>query len=109
MKKQNSVVRLVADKQGNIAVSFALPPDALAKAEDMARRLETTTEDVLLTYFDGLLPSLCDGINDHCLCGGWVFRKAEQALKFMRQERELRRGHEVVEWTDGSGFGICPL
>jgi hypothetical protein len=64
--KKNKGVRLAADKEGNIEVTFTLPAEAIAKADEMAGRLGSNRNEVLKSFFAALLPSLCDGINDHC-------------------------------------------
>ena len=93
----------------NDQVKFSIPAEAIAKADEMAARLSSTREEVLNSFFAALLPSFRDGINDHCLEGGWIFPTPKTAKTFLQRERLDKKGFAVCQLSDDSGFVVCDM
>lgn len=77
-------------------------------ADDYAARLPSTREEVLRSYLASCFETLHHGIDDHCQVA-WVFPTAEAAESFIKREKLDLRGTGVIEWSDGSGFGVDTL
>jgi hypothetical protein len=102
--KKTKGVRISADKQGNIEVTFTLPAESVAKADEWAARLPSTREEVIARYIADCAKTIHEGIKDHCLVA-WSFETPKQVKSFIKREHLDRKGIGVMEFSDGS-FGV---
>jgi len=105
--KKHKGVRLAADKQGNIEVTFTLPAESVAKADEWAARLPATREEIITSYVAQCVETLHEGMHDHCLVA-WSFPTRAAVKSFIKRERLDQRGTGVIAWADG-GFGVDTL
>lgn len=95
-------------KDGTLEVTITIPAQAVAMADDYAARLPSTREEVLRSYLESCFETLDQGIEDHCQVA-WIFPTAEAVESFIKREKLDLRGTGVIEWSDGSGFGVDTL
>jgi hypothetical protein len=105
--KKNKGVRLAADKDGNIEVTFTLPAESVAKAEEWAARLPSTREEIIKRYVLDCAKTMHEGMHDYCLVS-WTFPTKKAAQSFVEREKLDQRGIGVIAW-DGGGFGVDTL
>jgi len=106
MKKKNGV-RLTADKEGNIEVTFKLPAESVAEADEWAERLPATRDEIIASYVLQFAETLHEGMREHCLVS-WSFPTRAAVKSFIKREKLDQRGTGVIAWRDG-GFGVDTL
>ncbi|MBU3666601.1 MAG: hypothetical protein FGM15_12105 [Chthoniobacterales bacterium] len=100
---KNKAARIEAGKNGVEAV-LALSPEIVAKADNLAARLQVSREHVLATYFSATLESAPDGLEDYCLAA-WTFPTKAKAQAFIEREGMNPRQYVPEQWESG-GWGI---
>jgi hypothetical protein len=96
---KNKAARIEAGKKG-VAVTLTMTPEIIAKADNLAARLQVSREQILATYFAATMESVSDGLEEYCLAA-WEFPTKEEAQAFI--EREQMNPHQYVpeQWESG--------
>jgi len=101
---KNKAARIEAGTDGGVAVTVTMTPGIIAKADNLAARLQVSREQILATYFAATLGSVSDGLEEYCLAA-WEFPTKEEAQAFIERERMNPHQYVAEEWESG-GWGI---
>lgn len=100
---KNKAARVQAGKNGGVEVILTMTPEIIAKAEEVATRLQVTREEILSTYFADTLGAP-DALEEYCLAA-WTFPTKAKAEAFIEREGMNPRQYVPEQWQSG-GWGI---
>ena len=103
---KHKIARVQAGTNGGVEVVLCLTPEIIATAEESARRLQVTSEEVLTAYFTDLAGSQFapDAIREY-IPEGWVFPTKERADAFIEREQLDTRRYFTEQYESG-GWAI---